>query len=175
MDPKEDPLLLWLLLLYEGVWLKSEFEAWSCCPPINWTVAATISVVYFFTPFWSSQDLVWSFPSIKAWRPFFRYWLHNSANLPQTTIRCHSVFSCFWPLFLSVQLSFVAREKLQTGWPEAVYFISGSCPSRPSKITLFILIDLPPSRSFLKKLKKTTLKSGRQCFKVERKRYFVSC
>src|SRR4030095_547779 len=54
---------------------------------------------------------------------------------------CHSVFSVFSPEALSVHPSSVAMEKRQNGVPLAVYFISGSRPSRPTRITL--LIDFP--------------------------------
>src|SRR5581483_8227245 len=51
---------------------------------------------------------------------------------------CHSVRSCRSPDDLSVQLSSVAIEKRQNGVPVPVYFNSGSRPSRPIRITLFI-------------------------------------
>src|SRR5262245_45617219 len=56
---------------------------------------------------------------------------------------CHSVRSVRSPEALSVQPSSVAIEKRQNGVPLAVYFISGSRPSRPTRITL--LIDFPIS------------------------------
>src|SRR5688572_19561661 len=54
---------------------------------------------------------------------------------------CHSVRSVRSPDPLSVQPSSVAIEKRQKGVPLAVYFSSGSRPSRPTRITL--LIDFP--------------------------------
>src|SRR5712675_2279634 len=51
------------------------------------------------------------------------------------TILCHSVR--FWRSpFLSLKLSSVASEKLQTACPAPVYRVSGSLPRRPTKITL---------------------------------------
>ena len=52
------------------------------------------------------------------------------------TTLCHSVFSFFSPLALSVHLSAVAMEKDTTGSPLAVLRVSGSRPKRPSRITL---------------------------------------
>src|SRR6266404_1895616 len=67
--------------------------------------------------------------------PFFRYCWAISACLAQITILCHSVR--FWRSpFLSLKLSSVASEKLQTAWPAPVYRVSGSLPRRPTKITL---------------------------------------
>src|SRR3970282_227329 len=54
---------------------------------------------------------------------------------------CHSVRSVRSPDPLSVQLSSVAMENRQKGVPLAVYFISGSRPSRPTSMTL--LTDFP--------------------------------
>src|SRR5678810_200678 len=54
---------------------------------------------------------------------------------------CHSVRSVRSPDPLSVQPSSVAIENRQNGVPLAVYFSSGSRPSRPTRITL--LIDFP--------------------------------
>src|SRR5215831_10552569 len=50
---------------------------------------------------------------------------------------CHSVFSWRSPVPLSFQESSVAIENRQNGVPLAVYFSSGSFPSRPTRITLF--------------------------------------
>src|SRR2546428_10993505 len=50
---------------------------------------------------------------------------------------CHSVFSWRSPVPLSFQTSSVAMENRQNGVPLAVYFSSGSRPSRPTRITLF--------------------------------------
>src|SRR5262245_45707810 len=50
---------------------------------------------------------------------------------------CHSVFSVRSPEFLSIHPSSVAIENRQKGVPLAVYFSSGSRPSRPTRITLF--------------------------------------
>src|SRR5262249_51479683 len=78
-------------------------------------------------------------------RPLDRYWLQISASLSHTTMLCHSVRSVRSPDPLSVQPSSVAMENRQNGVPLAVYFISGSRPSRPTRITL--LIDFPITRS----------------------------
>src|SRR5262249_48775698 len=61
---------------------------------------------------------------------------------------CHSVFSWRSPEALSFQTSDVAIENRQNGVPLAVYFSSGSFPSRPTRITLFTefamqLLNLP--------------------------------
>src|SRR6516164_8462557 len=50
---------------------------------------------------------------------------------------CHSVRSWRSPVPLSFQTSSVAIENRQNGMPLAVYFSSGSFPSRPTRITLF--------------------------------------
>jgi len=50
---------------------------------------------------------------------------------------CHSVFSLRSPVFLSFQVSDVASEKLQTCPPLANWRTSGSCPTFPTRITLF--------------------------------------
>src|SRR5438045_903503 len=74
-------------------------------------------------------------------RPLVRCWLEISANRSHTTMLCHSVFSVRSPEVLSIHPSSVAIENRQKGVPLAVYFISGSRPRRPTRITL--LTDFP--------------------------------
>src|SRR3954466_4772089 len=102
------------------------------------TGLATISVVYCLAPSLLVHSRVWSRPSTKTWRPLERYSPQASAALPQTTTRCHSVRSCFWPA-LSVQASFVATVKFATAAPLGVYRTSGSRPRLPMRMTLLTL------------------------------------
>ena len=53
-------------------------------------------------------------------------------------MRCHSVFSCFWPS-LPVQFSVVAMLKVATAAPLGVSRSSASRPRLPTRITLFTL------------------------------------
>src|SRR6267154_1553464 len=82
---------------------------------------------------------------MKIREPFFKYCCAISACLPQTTILCHSVRFCRSPA-LSLYVSSVATEKLATAWPPPVYRVSGSRPSRPTRITLFTDMKTPPVR-----------------------------
>src|SRR5882762_2914487 len=75
---------------------------------------------------------------MKTWRPLERYSPQFSADLPQTTTRCHSVRSCFWPA-LSVHASLVATVKFATACPLGVYRTSGSRPRLPTRMTLLTL------------------------------------
>src|SRR5260221_13937651 len=60
-------------------------------------------------------------------------------------MRCHSVR--FWRSPLrSLYVSSVATEKLATAWPPPVSRVSGSRPSRPTRITLFTDMKVPPVR-----------------------------
>ena len=76
--------------------------------------------------------------------PFARYSPATSARRAHNVMLCHSVFSSHSPpLFLNFSL--VAREKLATAVPAAVYLTSGSFPKLPIKMTLFKLaITLSP-------------------------------
>src|SRR3954471_4322027 len=102
------------------------------------TGLATTSVVYCLAPSLLVHSRVWSRPSTKTWRPLERYSPQFSAALPQTTTRCHSVRSCFWPA-LSVQASLVATVKFATAAPLGVYLTSGSRPRLPIRMTLLTL------------------------------------
>src|SRR6185503_15201538 len=67
----------------------------------------------------------------------------------QTTQRCHSVFSCFWPL-ASFHERLVASENVATLLPPVVDRTSGSLPRFPIRITLFKLrLTLPPGEMSL--------------------------
>src|SRR4029453_6752735 len=63
--------------------------------PSIWTRCALTSVVVLLLPSLSFHSRVVREPSMYTWRPFLRYWPQISACFPQTTIRCHSVLSCF--------------------------------------------------------------------------------
>src|SRR6266850_7116493 len=104
-------------------------------PPMG---LATISVVYCLAPSLLVHSRVCRRPSMKTWRPLERYSPQFSADLPQTTTRCHSVRSCFWPA-LSVQASLVATVKFATACPLGVYRTSGSRPRLPTRMTLLTL------------------------------------
>src|SRR5882762_1224645 len=52
-------------------------------------------------------------------------------------MRCHSVSSFFSPLALSVHWNDVAIETLVMAAPSGMYFVSGSRPRLPTRITLF--------------------------------------
>jgi len=56
-----------------------------------------------------------------------------------TYMECHSVCSWAFPA-LSFQVSLVASENRHTGFPDAMYLISGSLPRLPIKMTLFTLL-----------------------------------
>src|SRR5438270_105399 len=101
---------------------------------------ATTSVVYCLAPSLLVHSRVCSRPSTYTCRPLERYSPHSSAGLPQTTMRCHSVRSCFCPC-LSVQFSLVAMVKFATACPLGVYRTSGSLPRLPMRMTL--LTPLP--------------------------------
>src|SRR2546428_2912132 len=73
--------------------------------------------------------------------PLRRYCPQISASLPQATMLCHSVRSCFSPL-RSVKRSSVASVNLATLVPCGVDRISGSLPRRPIKMTLLMLAML---------------------------------
>src|SRR5262249_47313151 len=103
--------------------------------PKKTTLLSMICVVQFLRFSLSVHSRVCKRPSTKHWRPFARYSPHSSASFPHTTIRCHSVRSCFWPL-LSVQDSLVAMRKFATAWPPGVNRTSGSAPRLPIKIAL---------------------------------------
>ena len=64
-----------------------------------------------------------------------------SANLSQTTTECQSV-SASPPL----RTRSVARRSWVTAMPDAVYFISGSLPTRPRSSTLLMVFAMivPP-------------------------------
>src|SRR5712664_3203502 len=102
------------------------------------TGLATISVVYCLAPSLLVHSRVCRRPSMKTWRPLERYSPQFSADLPQTTTRCHSVRSCFWPA-LSVHASLVATVKFATACPLGVYRTSGSRPRLPTRMTLLTL------------------------------------
>src|ERR1700704_3252324 len=102
------------------------------------TGLATISVVYCLTPSLLIHSRVCRRPSMKTWRPLERYSPQFSADLPQTTMRGHSVRSCFWPA-LSVHASLVATVKFATACPPGVYRTSGSRPRLPTRMTLLTL------------------------------------
>src|SRR6266850_5950407 len=104
-------------------------------PPMG---LATISVVYCLAPSLLIHSRVCRRPSMKTWRPLERYSPQFSADLPQTTMRCHSVRSCFWPA-LSVHASLVATVKFATACPPGVYRTSGSRPRLPTRMTLLTL------------------------------------
>jgi len=65
--------------------------------PRNWTASATTSVEYRLVPSGPSQLRVWSLPSTKTGRPFFKYSLQISARRAQTTIRMKHTSSFFSP------------------------------------------------------------------------------
>src|SRR6202171_1728312 len=102
------------------------------------TGLATISVVYCLAPSLLVHSRVCRRPSTKTWPPLERYSAQFSADLPQTTMRCHSVRSCFWPA-LSVHASLVATVKFATACPPGVYRTSGSRPRLPTRMTLLTL------------------------------------
>src|SRR5690348_11157860 len=52
-------------------------------------------------------------------------------------MRCHSVASFISPLALSFHRSVVARRMLVTASPLGRYFVSGSAPRLPTRMTLF--------------------------------------
>src|SRR3989440_7905342 len=52
-------------------------------------------------------------------------------------MRCHSVSSFFSPLVLSVHWNEVASDALVIAAPSGMYFVSGSRPRLPTRITLF--------------------------------------
>src|SRR5690349_9318019 len=52
-------------------------------------------------------------------------------------MRCHSVASFISPLALSFQRSVVASRMFVTASPLGRYFVSGSAPRLPTRITLF--------------------------------------
>src|SRR5882762_4535157 len=52
-------------------------------------------------------------------------------------MRCHSVSSFFSPLALSVHWNDVASDTLVIAAPSGMYFVSGSRPRLPTRITLF--------------------------------------
>src|SRR5437660_6325089 len=52
-------------------------------------------------------------------------------------MRCHSVSSFFSPLALSVHWNDVASDALVIAAPSGMYFVSGSRPRLPTRITLF--------------------------------------
>src|SRR5713101_4248802 len=52
-------------------------------------------------------------------------------------MRCHSVSSFFSPLALSVHWKDVASDALVMAAPSGMYFVSGSRPRLPTRITLF--------------------------------------
>src|SRR5581483_11976774 len=54
---------------------------------------------------------------------------------------CHSVLSCHSPL-LFLKRSLVARLNFPTGTPLGVYLTSGSAPTFPTRITLFMLFGI---------------------------------
>src|SRR3981081_3471947 len=79
LEPREDP------------------RPWPRSPPPErkTTWLATISVVYCFAPSLLVHSRVCRRPSMYTWRPLVRYSPQSSACLPQATMRCHSVRSCF--------------------------------------------------------------------------------
>src|SRR6266446_1655563 len=90
---------------------RDEPRPWPRSPPErNTTWLATTSVVYCFAPSLLVHSRVCRRPSRYTCRPFVRYSPQSSACLPHTTMRCHSVRSCFCP-DLSVQFSLVAVVK----------------------------------------------------------------
>src|SRR5688572_24382328 len=68
--------------------------------------------------------------------PLWTYCSIISAMRSHAVQRCHSVFSCCWPL-RSVNDRLVATENLATRLPPPVVRISGSFPTLPMSITLF--------------------------------------
>src|SRR5689334_16131476 len=81
-------------------------------------------------------------PSTYSLSPLWTYFSTMSASCDplvfHTTQRCHSVFSCFWPLW-SFHVRLVAREKVATRLPPVVERTSGSFPRLPIRVTLFKL------------------------------------
>src|ERR1043165_9382143 len=81
-------------------------------------------------------------PSTKILSPFFTYFSTTSASFEKlefhATQRCHSVFSCFDPLW-SFQTRLVATENDATLLPFDVVRISASFPRVPIRVTLFKL------------------------------------
>src|SRR5215212_6899731 len=64
-------------------------------------------------------------------------------------MRCHSVASFISPLALSFQRSVVARRMLATASPLGRYFVSGSAPRLPTRMTLFTdAISYLPDKHF---------------------------
>src|SRR5260370_38148765 len=78
----------------------------------------TTSVEYFSTPLWSVHLRVCNWPSLYTLAPFFRY-CSPILHKPSLTITtpCHSVFSYRSPVFLSRQVSDVARRRFAVGRP----------------------------------------------------------
>src|SRR4051812_12108788 len=62
-------------------------------PPSSTTRSPLISVVYRLLPSLSSHWRVCSLPSTYTCLPLVRYSVSDSAVLPHSTTRCHSVFS----------------------------------------------------------------------------------
>ncbi len=76
-------------------------------------LSASTSVLYLLFPeSLSCQLRVRSFPSMRIWRPWARYFSQNSASLPKTTMLCHSVLSDDSRVLGLNNRSFVARVKL---------------------------------------------------------------
>src|SRR4051795_430729 len=94
-------------------------------------------------------------PSTYTCEPFLRYSPAISARRPKNAMRCHSVASFISPLALSFQRSVVASRMLATASPLGRYFVSGSAPRLPTRITLFTdaISSLPdkhfPHRAFV--------------------------
>ena len=70
---------------------------------------------------------------------FYRFYYTGKKNKKgsQTNSKYISVFSLFTPEYLSLQVSVVAKEKLQNSLPSLVCLKSGSLPIFPIKKTLF--------------------------------------
>src|SRR3954451_15403115 len=88
-------------------------------------------------------------PSTYTCEPFLRYSPAISASRPKKAMRCHSVASFISPLALSFQRSVVAMRMFVTASPLGRYFVSGSAPRLPTRMTLFTdAISTLPDKHF---------------------------
>src|SRR5579884_5444 len=112
------------------------------------TRSTTTSVRYFFSlVFLSAQERVCSRPSTRIFDPLAKYWLMTSPVLSNALQVNHSVSWMRSPPSGFLRDRPTATENSVTGIPDGRYFISGSLPRLPIKISFWkpsAIVTPPP-------------------------------